>query len=248
MLKLIRLEEIPSTNAALKAMPHAEHGTVLLAKRQTAGRGRLGRSFASPDGGLYLSLLLCRKESPEQLLHLTPMVAVAVRRAIFDACGLWTDIKWINDLQVQGKKVCGILTELDGMGRIIVGIGINCHTTEFPAELKDIAASLHEFVPVDEDALLQALLLRLEELDDALIPQKAVWMAEYAAACITVGREVELVRGDSRRPAFAEAVDENGALLVRFPDGTRDAIFMGEAQIKVRIAKGIPFNFEGESI
>ncbi len=233
MGKLIKLEEIPSTNAALKAMPEAEHGTVLLAKRQTAGRGRLGRSFASPDGGLYLSLLLCRAEPPEQLLHLTPMVAVAVRRAIADACGLWTDIKWINDLQVQGKKVCGILTELDGLGRIIVGIGINCRTTEFPPELRDIAASLHEFVPVDEEALLHALLRRLEELDKGLICQKEAWMTEYAAACITLGREVELLRGDSCRQAFAETIDENGALCVRFPDGTRETVFMGEASIKL---------------
>ena len=105
MQEVIQLEEVSSTNAVLKAMPEAKHGTVLLAKRQTAGRGRLGRSFASPEGGLDLSWLLCRKETPEQLLHLTPMVAVAVRRAIADACGLWTDIKWINDLQVQGKKV-----------------------------------------------------------------------------------------------------------------------------------------------
>ena len=96
MQEVIQLEEVSSTNAVLKAMPEAKHGTVLLAKRQTAGRGRLGRSFASPEGGLYLSWLLCRKETPEQLLHLTPMVAVAVRRAIADACGLWTDIKWIN--------------------------------------------------------------------------------------------------------------------------------------------------------
>ena len=238
MFKLIKLEEIPSTNAALKAMPEAEHGTVLLAKRQTAGRGRLGRSFASPEGGLYLSLLLRRAEAPAQLLHLTPMVAVAVRRAIFDACGLWTDIKWINDLQVQGKKVCGILTELDGIGRIIVGIGINCHTVEFPPSLNGIAASLHEFVPVDEEALLNALLLRLQELDEGLQSQKAAWMAEYAAACITVGREVELVRGNVCRPAFAEAVNEDGALSVCFPDGTREAVFMGEAQIKLRIDNG----------
>ena len=237
MLKLIKMEEIPSTNAALKAMPEAEHGTVLLAKRQTAGRGRLGRSFASPEGGLYLSLLLCRKEPPQGLLHLTPMVAVAVRRAIFDACGLWTDIKWINDLQVQGKKVCGILTELDGMGRIIVGIGINCHTTAFPPELRDIAASLHEFTPVDEECLLQALLCRLEELDEALCSQKEAWMAEYAAACITLGKEVDLIRGDSRRRAFAEALDENGALCVRFPDGTKETVFMGEASIRLHRTK-----------
>ena len=232
MFRLIKLEETPSTNAALKAMTDAEHGTVLLAKRQTAGRGRLGRSFASPEGGLYLSLLLCRKEPPHELLHLTPMVAVAVRRAIADACGLWTDIKWINDLQVQGKKVCGILTELDQKGRIIVGIGINCHTEAFSPELEDIAASLHQFAPVDEEVLLQALLVRLAELDQGLIDQKSQWMAEYAAACITVGREVDLIQGDRHRRAYAEAIDPNGALLVRFPDGTQESITTGEASAR----------------
>ena len=125
---LIRYKTIDSTNTALKTMTDATHGTILCSSVQTAGRGRLGRSFHSEEGGLYLSLLLKRQEPLDQLLHLTPMVAVAVRRAIKDVCSLDADIKWINDLQIQGKKICGILTEVAPQGGIIIGIGINCNT------------------------------------------------------------------------------------------------------------------------
>ena len=109
---LIRYKTIDSTNTALKEMSYAPHGTMVCSEVQTGGRGRLGRTFVSQEGGLYLSLLLKRQEPLDRLLHLTPMVAVAVRRAITDLYPLQVDIKWINDLQVCGKKVCGILTEV----------------------------------------------------------------------------------------------------------------------------------------
>ncbi len=230
---LIRYETIDSTNTTLKAMEDAPHGTILYSRLQTGGRGRLGRTFVSNKGGLYLSLLLKRQEPLDQLLHLTPMAAVAVRRAIMDVCPLEVDIKWINDLQVQEKKICGILTEVAPQGGVIIGIGINCNTEEFPTELQSIAGSLREFCGrVDENALLQALILRLQELDQCLIEQRKPWLEEYRRACITLQQEVLVISPSGTQEAFAEALGENGEILVRFPDGTRKLISMGEVSLR----------------
>ncbi len=230
---LIRYETVDSTNTVLKAMENASDGTILCSRVQTGGRGRLGRTFVSQEGGLYLSLLLKRQEPLDQLLHVTPMAAVAVRRGIMDICPLNVDIKWINDLQVQGKKVCGILTEVAPQGGVIIGIGINCNTEFFPEELQSVAGSLREFCGrVDEDALLQALILRLQELDRQLIEQKKQWLEEYRKACVTLQKDVLVISPSGTQEAFAEDLGENGEILVRFPDGTRKFISMGEVSLR----------------
>ncbi len=215
-------------------MQSAPHGTVLCSEIQTAGRGRLGRTFVSSEGGLYLSVLLKRKEPLNELLHVTPMVAVAVRRAIRDLYPtLQVDIKWINDLQLRGKKICGILTEVAPQGGVIIGIGINCNTQGFPPELKDIAGSLREFCGmVDTEALLRALLRRLAELDEGLFSRKAKWMEEYRQNCISLHRDVLLLSPTEQREAYAEDIGENGELLVRLPDGSREAVSMGEVSLR----------------
>lgn len=231
--KLISVQEVDSTNSVLKTMEDAPHGTVLCAQRQSGGRGRLGRSFCSPEGGLYLSVLLRRGEPLAELLHLTPMAAVAVRRAILDACAVDTQIKWINDLYKDGRKVCGILTEVAPQGGVILGIGINCNVPAFPPELREIAGSLHEFCgAVDQEALLRRLIQGLQELDRELFSSKKVWMEEYAAHCLTLSREVLLIRGEEQRRAFALSLDENGALLVRLPDGTTETVTTGEVSVR----------------
>lgn len=230
---LIFRQSVDSTNAVLKTMADAPHGTVLCSRVQTGGRGRLGRAFCSPEGGLYVSVLLKRPEPLEQLLHLTPMAAVAVRRAIWDVCAVDTQIKWINDLVKDGRKLCGILTEVAPQGGVILGIGINCNTKEFPQELKNTAGSLHTFCgAVDRDALLQGLILRLKELDRELFSGKREWMEEYAAHCITLGKEVQLLKAGEMRRAFATGLDENGGLLVRLPDGREETITMGEVSVR----------------
>lgn len=235
---LIRYKTIDSTNTALKAMPDASHGTIVCSDVQTGGRGRLGRIFVSEEGGLYLSLLLKRQEPLDQLLHLTPMAAVAVRRAITDLYPIQVDIKWINDLQVQGKKVCGILTEVAPQGGVIIGIGINCNTASFPPELQSIAGSLGEFCgTVDKEQLLQRLIIRLKELDACLFSQKGQWMEEYGKVCISLNREVLLLSPTGQQEAFSQGLGENGELLVRFPDGTRRLVSMGEVSLRTKSAR-----------
>jgi len=233
------LRETDSTNDALKRLPRAPHGTVFVTGRQTRGRGRLGRSFASPEGGVYLSVLLKPDAPASELLHLTAMAAVAVRRAIRDFCGVAPEIKWTNDLVCGGKKLVGILTELvqkDGALCAIVGVGVNCNTesVQLPPEVRKIATSLRQITghTVDPNALALCLVRRLAELDCALLTQKAAWMAEYAAACVTVGKQVQIVSGAERKTAFAEGIDENGALLVRFENGETAAVSTGEASVR----------------
>lgn len=228
MWKITKFEEIDSTNSALKRMENAPHGTVLVAKRQLAGRGRLGRSFSSPHG-IYLSVLLRRQEEPSQLLHLTAMAAVAVRRAIMDACGVQTQIKWVNDLLLQDKKLCGILVERES-DRYIIGIGINCNTdlNDLPPEVRSMAARIE----CDEDALIGALVRRLREMDEKLLSARKQWMREYASACVSVGKTVQVVRAQQRCEAFALGVDENAALLVRYPDGRMQAVSSGEVSVR----------------
>lgn len=228
MWKITKFDTIDSTNTALKRMSDAEHGTVLVSSHQTGGRGRMGRSFSSPHG-IYLSVLLIRKEAPSQLLHLTAMTAVAVRRAILEASGKNTQIKWVNDLLLDGKKLCGILAEGDA-DRYVVGIGINCNTDlqALPSEVRSMAATLQ----CDEDTLLKALVKHLMIMDAELLSGQKEWMREYAQNCITVGSEVQVISAEARKQALALDIDDSGALLVRYSDGREEAVCSGEVSVR----------------
>lgn len=236
--RLTVLDETDSTNNELKRDCNAPHGSVVVAGKQTGGRGRLGRQFASPPGGVYLSVLLRPKALPEELLHLAPMAAVAVRRAIMDCCGVETDIKWTNDLIYAGKKLCGILTELtteDGvLQSVIIGAGVNCNTTGFPPEVRPTAISLREITkkPIDPNRLAAAMIRRFYEMDAELFTQRKAWLREFEAACITLGKPVQVVRGAKRRAAFAEGIDEYGGLRVRWEDGSVEVIAAGEVSVR----------------
>ncbi len=234
------VKETGSTNEDLKKRLQAPHGTALLALRQTGGKGRLGRQFSSPQGGLYLSLLLRPQRPPEALLHLTAMAAVAVRRAILRRWGLDVKIKWTNDLVYEGKKLCGILTELvmaeDGLPRIIVGVGLNCNglLEDFPEELRSMVTSIRLLTgkTVDVPAAAEGILEELYQMDRVLFTEKAAWLREYEAACITVGREVRIVRGQEERFATALGIDENGGLRVRLSEGREETISTGEVSVR----------------
>ncbi len=228
MWKTIRFNTVSSTNDLLKQMPQAEHGTVLLASHQTAGRGRMGRSFSSPHG-IYLSALLIRKEKPSELMHLTAMTAVAVRRAILEACKIDTGIKWVNDLVLGDKKLCGILVEGND-GRYTIGIGINANTDidDLPEDVRNMAAT----ITCDEEKLVAVLVKHLRRMDEELLAEQNAWMREYAQHCITVGKSVQIITPNERREAVALDVDATGALLVRYADGTEQSVFSGEVSVR----------------
>lgn len=236
-------EEIGSTNTELKALAKAgaPEGTALIARRQTGGRGRLGRSFHSREGGVYLSLLLRPQCAPGELMHLTCAVAVSMCDAVEAACGLRPSVKWTNDLVHGRRKLGGILTELgfgpDGkVSWCILGIGINCTQAQedFPPELRDMATSLSTVTgdPVSPALLAARMLERLHGLSHTLLPERETILERYRKDCITLGQQISLVRGDTVRHGTALTVTENGALTVLFPDGHLEDIDSGEVSVR----------------
>ena len=236
------LPSVDSTNNACKklAAEGAPDGTVVMTGLQTAGRGRRGRTFVSPPGGLYFSVILRPHAKPEVLLHLTAMVAVAAARAVQAASGIYPDIKWTNDLVIGKKKLCGILTELGieaesrEVDYTVVGIGINCDAVTLPPEVAAMSTSLEAETghKIDRNRLAAALISSLSEMEQALFTGKTDWLREFAAHCITIGQDVKLVRGDEVQLAHADGIDEEAGLLVTYQDGSHGVVSSGEVSVR----------------
>lgn len=237
------LDTIGSTNNYLKtlAAQGAPEGTVAIAEEQTAGRGRLGRSFSSQKGvGLYFSVLLRPQLPPEALLHLTCAVAVAVCDAIEEATGLRPGIKWINDLVYRQRKLCGILAELalTQSGQVdfaVVGIGINCAQApgDFDPGIRDMAGSLAMATGrrVDRTALAAACVRSMAHLA-AHLEDRAGYLERYRADCVTLGAQIQVIRGDTRRPGRALDVREDGGLVVQYANGETETVQSGEVSVR----------------
>lgn len=220
-------EETVSTNSVLKERASVlPHGTVLWSLRQSAGRGRSGRSFISPEGGLYYSMLLKFAEPDERLLAVTPLAAVAVVRALRSGCGIETVIKWPNDVLCGDKKICGILTEsvTDQSGmRIIVGIGINVNTEAFPGLPEGLACSVFtESGRIsDIEALAVQLTLELDKVFEGLPEAAPEDISEYRKLCCTIGKKIS-------SGGTALRINDDFSLVTRLPDGTENRIYFGE--------------------
>ena len=234
------LTQTTSTNDEVKALAlrGAPEGTVVLAEQQTHGRGRQGRSFASPEGvGIYLSVFVRPIIDMERLPQLTLMVAVATADAITEVCGLSVDLKWPNDVEIDGKKIAGILTEAvihsGELPVVIIGIGINVNTA-----LEQLPPALHERVtslalvtgaPVSRPQLIARLLAHLEELYLA-------WQYAGMASILERWRHYSRIR--DRYVRFTDAagtktgrvvgLDDDGALLVQTADGLQQRLVAGE--------------------
>lgn len=233
---------IDSTNTRAKAMAAqgAPHGTVLIAGHQSGGRGRMGRSFHSPEGmGIYLSVILRPGCPAADLMHLTCAAGVAMCDAVEQAMGFRPGIKWTNDLIWGQRKLGGILTELSlkpggTVDYAVVGIGINCRQEEpdFPQDIRHMAASLSMAAgkPADPARVAAAMVLSLKEMADTLF--SGSWIPRYQNDCVTVGKDISVVRGDTVRHGTAVAVDGEGALIVRFPDGHEEAVSSGEVSVR----------------
>lgn len=220
--QIIYLESVDSTNTYLKqlAAQGAAEGTAVIAAAQTAGRGTGERSFFSPAGeGLYLSVLLRPRAELAQLFTLTGRTAVAVRRGIERACGAPCQIKWLNDIYLNGKKLCGILAELSPDGSwVVMGVGVNLSQSResFAAQALDgIATSLAaEGYPVTRGKLTRCILEEMAEMYRLFPGGLEECLAEYRAHCLTVGRQVEYTDGGVTRTGTATAVDGEFALVV----------------------------------
>lgn len=232
---------LPSTNTLAKEMAEtgAPHGTLLLAEEQTAGRGRLGRSFFSPAGsGIYLSMILRPSLPLSDTVRLTAAAAVAVCRAITEVTGLEPHIKWVNDIFLWGKKLCGILTETaidpntQTLRYAVVGIGINVTAAAYPEELKPLVTALSEHTsPPDRNELVASLLNHFE----AILPDltAGTFMAEYKCRSNLLHQPVLVLQGNRRQPATVRDITPDGALLVEWEDGSLEAIASGEVSIRI---------------
>lgn len=238
-------EEVPSTNTLAKelAVKGAPQGTVLIADRQSAGRGRLGRTFLSPgDVGMYFSLILRPNCPPGELMHLTCAVAAAMCDAVEEAFGFRPGIKWTNDLVYEGKKLGGILTELSlnpktGLADwAIVGVGINCRQTreDFDPSIRDMACSARMITGNDADRnVLAAEMIRaLERCSRDLLTGKAETLSLYRKNCVTLGREISILQGSALRHGTALDIDSEGGLVVRLDTGETEVVSSGEVSIR----------------
>jgi len=194
----------------------------VIAKTQTGGRGRIGRSFFSPDGGLYLSLAMPMAPDP---VGLTCFAAVTAADAIEKICGISCGIKWVNDLYLVGRKVAGILAESVG-NSVILGIGINLRPTALPAELEQKVG----FLDCDESLRLPLAAEMVQRLP-AFSPGNRDFMDEYRRRSVILGRRIRCTVGERTFSAAALAIDDEGGLLVSGPEGP-ETLHWGEVSLQ----------------
>lgn len=243
------LETVDSTNTRAKQLAELgePEGTLVVAEEQTAGKGRRGRGWASEPGiGIWMSLILRPQLKPQQAASVTLVAAMAVAKGIRECCGLETGIKWPNDVVINGKKVCGILTETssepDYIHYAVPGIGINANTPEFPEELRDRATSIYLETgkKTDRNALIAAVMNAfsdyyrryLETADLSLLKD------EYDAMLVNMNREVLILYGmvedadpEKSEKGVAKGIAPSGALLVETEAGLKE-VLSGEVSVR----------------
>lgn len=243
--EIICLDCVDSTNNYLKnlAASGAKEGTVVISDSQSGGRGRLGRSFISPPGkGIYLSVLLRPPYSPSELTSLTCFAAVAVCEAIEAVSDLNPGIKWVNDIVVGNRKICGILTEMSmesESGRIqyiVIGAGVNVlqNANDFPEDVSEKASSLSMLgcPDVSRSKLSAEMINALDRIYDSLPnPDEKLWQ-KYREKSMTIGQDIRVIGSGNTRNAFAEGIDPDGGLIVRYTDGSRETLSYGEVSVR----------------
>ena len=235
--------EIDSTNiyAGRLGNEGAPHGTMVVSDKQTAGKGRRGRTWDSPAGeNIYLSLLLRPEIAPDKASMLTLVMALAVAEGIREETGADPRIKWPNDIVLDGKKVCGILTEMHAeIGRIhhvVIGVGINVNGSHFPKEIQETATSL--FLQIGKKQNRAVLIVRIMERFEALYEQFADngdlsgLLGDYNRLLVNVNRLVRVLDPKTAYEGVALGVNEKGELLVRTDDGRVHEVYSGEVSVR----------------
>ena len=231
-MKIYHYETIPSTNAEAKRMilDGVREG-ILLAQTQTAGRGRLGRSFFS-ENGIFMSMILAPEKISFDPGFLTSAVAVAVCRAVAEK-GFSVGIKWVNDLLIDGKKICGILTEAVSLGdqtlAYVIGIGINVGNGEFPPEILDIAGSL----PLNENEKNDLFFCILSNMEAVLSEKKEDILAYLKEKSVVLGKPIRFY-GAKVGEGVALDLDENGGLIVLTDQNKKIVLVGGEISVRTK--------------
>ena len=240
--KIVVLKQTDSTNLRLKeiAAEGAPEGTLVVAGEQTAGRGRLERTFASPpDSGVYMSLLLRPEMGASDAIRITTAAAVAVAEVAERLTGRKTGIKWVNDIYCEGRKVCGILTEASfnvefgGFDYAVLGIGINVYEPEggFPDELKSVAgALLPERVPDLRNRMIAGIVNRFTELYRNI--GDSTYLDAYEKRLMWKGKSINIISPKGTSAAVLKGIDHECGLVVEYPDGTEGVISSGEISIR----------------
>jgi len=239
--QLIVLDTVDSTNTYLKNIANtAQHGSVVIAQSQTKGRGRFERRFHSPENsGIYMSIFLRPELPAESSILITTAAAVAVSEACEALSGKKCKIKWVNDVLINSKKICGILTEgainpnSAKLDYAILGVGINVYEPEsgFCEEIKDIAACVFKKQEKDLSNRLAAdiinrFMIYFNELD------RKTFLQSYRERCDMIGKAVTVIRGESMKSAVALKVDDDCRLLVEYEDKAREYLSSGEVSIR----------------
>lgn len=236
------LDTVGSTNEYLKALgaEGCQNGTVVAAREQTKGKGRLGRSWQNKkDEALMFSVLLRPRIAPHEAGALTPLAGLAVCKALRDFTGLDCKIKWPNDIIVGRKKLCGILTEMsaefDAVEFLVTGVGVNVDQAVFPEEIAYKATSLllETGRHFDQNKLLACLLLQMEEEfinNDLSLSPFAI--EEYQSICATVGRSVTFTRGSRRINGMAVGIADGGELKIMLSNGSVCNVNSGEVTVQ----------------
>ncbi len=242
--RILFSREIDSTNEWAKelAMNGAYEGTVVIVETQTAGRGRLGREWVSPTGGLWFSLILRPKLRPAEAVKLTFVAGLAVAKVLREMFDLKAETKWPNDVLVNKRKICGILNEMnttdETVNFVVVGIGINANfdvEKALPEQLKKVATSLENELgrKVRLEKLFGALLEQLENLYELFTKKGFDSILEgwknYAGF---LGHQVEVKSLTEELGGLALDVDHDGALVLRLKDGTRKHVFVGDVSLR----------------
>lgn len=239
------MESVDSTNNYIRDMAFhgAPDGQIVIANEQTGGRGRRGRTFESPkDSGIYLSMLFRPQSLPSDMPAITAWTAVAVNNAIESVCGIRCGIKWVNDLLLNHRKVCGILTEMSiesesgHVEHVIIGIGLNVNETssDFPEELRNIVTSVAAETGqnVCRAQLAAELVKQLDRMRSMWPHAGAEYWKAYCTDDITAGQEITVVSGTEEKPGTALAITDDFALRVAYTDGSEEVLSSGEVSIR----------------
>ena len=236
-------DETDSTNNRAKDAGEkgAEHGTLFVADRQIAGKGRRGRAWESPAGSsIYMTILLYPRISPMKAPQLTLLMAIAVAEGIRQVTGLDTGIKWPNDIVRNGKKICGILTEMsteiDDINYVVIGVGINVNQETFPQDIQNTATSLKLELGrnVKRSELIAAIMEQFEKCYETFLQTEDLSgvKEQYNSLLVNKDQDVKVLEPGNEYEAHALGINETGELLVRLPDGQEKVIYAGEVSVR----------------
>ena len=241
--KIYFYDEIDSTNneAKKKAEDGAKQGTLVIAECQNGGRGRRGKKWISPSGsGIWMSFVLKPTIHPYGASMITLVAALSVVSALKNIKGLECNIKWPNDIVANGKKICGILTEmsseLDAVNYVIIGIGININSTEFDEEISDIASSvfLETGLTIKRSQVVADFAKYFEKYYSIFMQTQDMrgLIDEYNGLLVNVGREVKINNINSQFIGNAIGINDKGELLVKKQDGSVEKVIAGEVSVR----------------